>query len=120
MAKKEKEPLSENLLKAWGAVAFIGLPGRLFYYIPKSSAGNSRAERSRKKRWFPTFILSFLILTVLFGALYFVYPYLHARFFPQFSFRYSLPENVLIFGGIAVAFLLSLLITGIKTARCRR
>lgn len=110
MAKKEKAPLSESLLKAWGAVAFIGLTGRLFCYIPKEDAKADRAPKKHVKRPWLIFTVTILIALAVIAALVIGYLVLRQCCFPT----YRMPIELIAVIGVATVFVLGTVITVIE------
>ena len=112
MAKKEKAPLSESLLKTWGIVSFVGLTGYLFYYDANDRKKAKReGKKSPWKAFLLTLILSIVILAALIGA------FLLARYylFPDFH----VPTEWIALIGLAVIFVFGTVVT-IVEARIHR
>lgn len=77
MAKKDRGMKSHTLLKAWGAVAFIGLTAYLATYNEKA-----KPISIRKKPW-QVVLLAVLITLVSMGVLVGLYFLLRHFFFPE-------------------------------------
>ncbi len=113
MAKKEKAPLSENMLKAWGAVAFVGLTGRLFYYVAKENEDAKReeqkAQRAIKKPW-KVFFLSLFLALVVIALLVVGYLVLRHFCFPS----YRMPIELIALISLLTVFVMGTVITVIE------
>ena len=110
MAKKKSGMKSHTLLKAWGAVACIGL----FAYLATYDE-NAKPISVRKKPWQIALIAS-LIAVAAMGLLVGIYFLLRRFFFPEFF----LQNKWVFFGCAIVIFIIGSVISIVETLQFRK
>lgn len=113
MAKKEKKPLSETLLKTYGIASFVGLTGYLFYY---DVADRKKAQKEGKKSPWKAFVLTLLLSLLVMAALVGAFLAIRYFFFPN----YSLPVEWIAVIGLAAIFVFGTVITLIESRIYRK
>ena len=113
MAKKEKKPLSETLLKTYGIAAFVGLTGYLFYY---DAADRKKAQREGKKSPWKAFLLTLFLSLLALAALVGAFWAARHFFFPN----YRIPMELVAALAFAVIFVFGTVITIVEVRMHRK